>query len=112
MEGENDIEIEVVRYFAANRAAMPFERTAFPGLTLSGVINIPHAQSIALSTVSGDWEAKTNERVTFPTGLIDDGFLHVSLHFRCGSHKRLLIYLWYRYTNAAQSQQDQMIRLL
>jgi hypothetical protein len=37
-EGRNEIRFVVLRYFAASRSAMPFERTALPGLTVIGNI--------------------------------------------------------------------------
>lgn len=79
-EGNNEIRIEVLRYFAANRAAMPFGRTSFPGLTLSGTIDV--ADSV-LDLSSGDvkqWAATIRDEVAFPTGTLDDGFLHVGVY--------------------------------
>ncbi|CZT46020.1 related to rhamnosidase B [Rhynchosporium secalis] len=37
--GENEIVFLVLRYYVATRTASPFERTAFPGLTVYGSIN-------------------------------------------------------------------------
>ncbi|KAH8593538.1 hypothetical protein B0O99DRAFT_662702 [Bisporella sp. PMI_857] len=74
--GENNIKFVVVRYFASNRAAMPFERTSFPGLTVVGNIN---TSPIAVDLCSSkDWLAQVDESILFPTGLIDDGFLHIN----------------------------------
>ena len=67
----------VLRYFAANRAAMPFERTSFPGLTVYGIIE-SDSDAVTVSSADGGWQAQVNDSVQFPTGLIDDGFLHVS----------------------------------
>ncbi|KAL2062125.1 hypothetical protein VTL71DRAFT_6391 [Oculimacula yallundae] len=74
--GENEITILVLRYFAATRAAMPFERTSFPGLTVVGKIE-SSGSTVDLCSKS-DWTAQIDESVSFPTGLIDDAFLHIS----------------------------------
>ncbi|KAF2166607.1 glycoside hydrolase family 78 protein [Zasmidium cellare ATCC 36951] len=76
-EGRNEIRVEVLRYFAANRAAMPFGRTNFPGLTIYGAID---AGGQELKITSGDvreWRAQVHDEIAFPTGIIDDGFLHI-----------------------------------
>jgi len=57
---------------------MPFERTAFPGLTVYGSVEI-EGETTSLSS-DDDWEAQVEESISFPLGLIDDVFLHVSLH--------------------------------
>lgn len=74
--GENVVEFHVLRYFAQSRAAMPFERTMFPGLTVVGQV---HAEEevLSLDSMKG-WYAQVNMSTQFPTGLIDDVFLHVS----------------------------------
>lgn len=77
--GINNVRFLVIRYFAASRSGMPFMRTAFPGLTVIGGVEKdgPGSTSVDLST--GDqWVAKADESIKFPTGLIDDVFLHVS----------------------------------
>lgn len=76
-EGGNEIKIIVLRYFAATRAAMPFERTSFPGLTVVGSIESGEG-SVDLCSRQG-WTAEVDESVLFPTGLVDDVFLHVSI---------------------------------
>lgn len=77
--GNNEIRFEVIRYFATSRGAMPFERTAFPGLTVAGGVNVG-TTVIDLSSLA-HWQAEVNNGILFPTGLIDDGFLHVG--FSC-----------------------------
>lgn len=58
---------------------MPFERTATPGLTVTGRIDAD-PNVVDLSTGS-DWQAQVDESIHFPLGLIDDVFLHVGSHF-------------------------------
>lgn len=74
--GSNEVRFVVLRYFAASRGAMPFMRTSFPGLTVVG-----HVEA-GLTTVDlgsrKDWAAQEDNSILFPTGLVDDGFLHVS----------------------------------
>lgn len=74
--GENVIEFHVLRYFARSRAAMPFERTSFPGLTVVGQVDAGE-EVVNLDSTNG-WSAKVDTSTQFPTGLIDDVFLHVS----------------------------------
>jgi hypothetical protein len=74
--GNNEIIFVVIRYFAASRAAMPFVRTLFPGLTVIGNIETG-GSTVNLSSREG-WQAQVDDSVLFPTGLIDDVFLHVS----------------------------------
>lgn len=84
--GQNEIRFVILRYFAANRAAMPFGRTIFPGLTVSGTIE---TGSVAASFESRDvdsWQVEIIEDVDFPTGLADDVFLHI--YERVGSAAR------------------------
>lgn len=76
-KGNNEVKFTVLRYFAANRAAMPFERTSFPGLTIVGSFEAD-GKVIDLSSREG-WLADVDESVLFPTGLINDGFLHVRM---------------------------------
>lgn len=74
--GENTVGFEVLRYFFTARAAFPFARTAFPGLTVVGTVEDADKR-LDLSTLTG-WDAKVESHVKFPMGLIDDVFLHVS----------------------------------
>ncbi|KAH7339189.1 Six-hairpin glycosidase-like protein [Pyrenochaeta sp. MPI-SDFR-AT-0127] len=76
--GSNEIRFIVLRYFAASRGAMPFVRTAFPGLTVVGKIESDALEPVDLST-SKNWIAQVDESIKFPMGLLDDVFLHVSL---------------------------------
>jgi len=75
--GQNEVEFVVLRYFASSRGGMPFERTSFPGLTVVGCVET------AIETVNLEsresWVAQVDESVNFPTGLVDDVFLHVSV---------------------------------
>lgn len=73
--GENEIVFLVVRYYVASRTASPFERTAFPGLTVFGSVSAGHS-NVDLASGHG-WEAQIDESIAFPSGLIDDVFLHV-----------------------------------
>lgn len=76
--GQNEIRFEVLRYFAASRSAMPFERTSHPGLTVVGsAVAEPETSSVELNGRM-NWEAQVEDSILFPTGLVDDGFLHVS----------------------------------
>jgi hypothetical protein len=74
--GENEIRFAVLRYFASSRGAMAFERTALPGLTIVGQVEAG-AETIDLGSRDG-WKGSPDESVQFPTGLVDDVFLHVS----------------------------------
>jgi hypothetical protein len=76
--GDNVIEFVVIRHFASSRAALPFERTSLPGLTVFGSVEM-NSEVIDLSS-GRDWQAQVDESIEFPTGLIDDMFLHVSSH--------------------------------
>lgn len=76
-EGQNEIRFVVVRYFAALRSAMPFVRTALPGLTVTG--NIETGQDVIDVASSSNWMASVDESIQFPMGLADDVFLHVGL---------------------------------
>ncbi|KAH9889617.1 Six-hairpin glycosidase-like protein [Xylariomycetidae sp. FL2044] len=76
-EGDNHIEILVIRYFTAKRAAMPFVRTPFPGLTVVGSIEAGN-DVIALDSARPDWQAQVDDSIEFPMGLADDVFLHIS----------------------------------
>lgn len=51
---------------------MPFERTTFPGLTVVGQVG-----DVDLRSNEG-WEAVVDQSRAYPTGLVDDVFLHVS----------------------------------
>ncbi|KAI0483398.1 Six-hairpin glycosidase-like protein [Xylariaceae sp. FL0804] len=77
VDGSNVIEISVIRFFAANRSAMPFERTAFPGLTMCGTVRIEGSSDVSLDSDPRNWKAVVQDNILFPTGLIDDGFLHI-----------------------------------
>ena len=73
-EGDNVITVVVLRYFYATRAAMPFVRTGYPGLTLIG-----SAGAVDLRTgLHENWTASVNNATMFPMELEDDVFLHVS----------------------------------
>jgi hypothetical protein len=78
--GKNEIRFEVLRYFAASRSAMPFERTTHAGLTVVGNVELMSGEPVVeLTTLnSTDWQAQVDDSILFPTGLLDDGFLHVS----------------------------------
>lgn len=80
-QGRNEIHFAVIRYFAQNRAAMPFERTLYPGLTLCGRV-ICEEHCVDLSSTSEGWTAEVDFSREFPTGLIDDGFLYVGVLHR------------------------------
>jgi hypothetical protein len=75
--GNNEIRFEVLRYFAASRSAMPFERTTHPGLTVVGSVEMEGEAPVELNTLI-DWQVQVDDSILFPTGLLDDGFLHVS----------------------------------
>lgn len=75
--GNNEIRFEVLRYFAASRNAMPFERTTHAGLTVVGSVEVEARASVELTTRKG-WQSQVDDSILFPTGLLDDGFLHVS----------------------------------
>ncbi|KAG8631818.1 hypothetical protein KVT40_000958 [Elsinoe batatas] len=77
MEGRNVLQVVVMRYYAASRAAMPFARTAYPGLTIVGGLK-SGSDVIDLGTMCSGWTARVNPEISFPTGLIDDVFLHIN----------------------------------
>jgi hypothetical protein len=66
----------VVRYFVAVRAAMPFARTPFPGLTVVGAVET--GKTVVDLSSRKDWQAQVDGSILFPMGLADDVFLHVS----------------------------------
>ncbi|KAL4998650.1 Six-hairpin glycosidase-like protein [Aspergillus recurvatus] len=77
-QGENTLQFDVIRYFFASRAAMPFQRTALPGLTVVGTVETGNAV-IELDTArTGDWEAQIDDSIQFPMGLVDDPFLQIN----------------------------------
>lgn len=77
-KGKNEVRFEVLRYFAASRSAMPFERTTHAGLTVVGSVEMER-ESVELTTHQVmDWRAQVDDSISFPTRLLDDGFLHVS----------------------------------
>jgi hypothetical protein len=75
-EGQNEILFVVLRYFHSLRCAMPFERTALPGLTVIGVLETATGEVINLNS-SQNWLGFVDQSIEFPTGLADDVFLHV-----------------------------------
>lgn len=87
--GDNEIVFVVLRYFNAGRSAMPFERTAFPGLTVVGTIETG-TETVDVQSREG-WLVQVDESVRFPMGLVDDMFLHVGLCVCCRREwKRLM----------------------
>lgn len=70
--GHNVINVTVMRWFKTVRGGLPFVRADVPGFTLMGEIG-----DIDLSSDKG-WVTRARNDVTFPTGLVDDVFLHVS----------------------------------
>lgn len=74
--GSNVIEFLVLRYFSTARAAFPFERTIYPGLTVVGNVRAGEAM-VDLCSAEG-WQAQVYNHIQFPMGLPDDVFLHVS----------------------------------
>ncbi|KAJ5820026.1 hypothetical protein N7474_005617 [Penicillium riverlandense] len=74
--GENEIRFVVIRYFAASRSAMPFERTLWPGLTVVGCVEAG-SEVVELNSAQ-NWQAQVDESIRFPMGLADDVFLHIS----------------------------------
>ncbi|KAL0254258.1 hypothetical protein I308_101639 [Cryptococcus tetragattii IND107] len=71
-KGQNDVEFLVIRYFASSRGGMPFERTTFPGLTVVGEVG-----DVDLTSKEG-WQAVVDQSRVYPTGLVDDVFLHIN----------------------------------
>lgn len=65
---------------------MPFMRTAFPGLTIHGKVEANDGDTANLDSASPDWRARVDLSVEFPSGLIGDGFLHVSQSGSFGRH--------------------------
>lgn len=74
--GPNTVCFEVIRYFAASRGGMPFERNLYPGLTVVGNIRDAN-RAISLDSIEG-WSATVDQSTLFPLGRPDDVFLHVS----------------------------------
>lgn len=64
---------------------MPFERTSFPGLTVFGSVEVPSGTPAVDLSSSKDWQAQVDESISFPTGLVDDVFLHVGVGYHCPS---------------------------
>lgn len=79
--GRNEIKFVVVRYFPASRSAICFTRTAIPGLTVVGGFGDKSSEFVNLST-DDNWTAQIDESIKFPTGIIDDIFLHVCLRLQ------------------------------
>ncbi|KAF4499689.1 hypothetical protein FAGAP_4140 [Fusarium agapanthi] len=77
-QGDNEIYFVVIRYFAASRGGMPFERTSFPGLTVIGVVEAD-GESVSLDSWHG-WLAEEDNSILFPMGRPDDVFLHINEH--------------------------------
>lgn len=75
--GQNEIRFAVLRYFSCSRGAMAFERTTLPGLTVVGHVEAG-SETIDLGSRQG-WKASPDESVQFPSGLVDDVFLHVGI---------------------------------
>jgi hypothetical protein len=71
--GENRLQVDVIRYFPSARAGLPFVRSSRPGLTIVGKVG-----PVDLDTGADGWEASVKDGISFPTGLEDDVFLHVS----------------------------------
>lgn len=86
--GNNEIQFSVLRYFACSRGAMAFERTALPGLTIVGQVEAG-PDTIDLGTHQG-WTAYPDESVQFPSGLVDDVFLHVGAACRSSLFSTLI----------------------
>jgi hypothetical protein len=87
--GDNEIVFVVLRYFNACRGAMPFERTAFPGLTVVGMIET-ETETVDVQSREG-WLVQMDESVQFPMGLVDDMFLHVGICIFC---RRVAVANW------------------
>ncbi|KAF2762652.1 Six-hairpin glycosidase [Pseudovirgaria hyperparasitica] len=88
--GKNIIRFAVIRYFASSRGAMPFERTSFPGLTVCGAIDVD-GLSTDFCTDEQSWEAHIDHNIEFPTGLVDDVFLHIYERRHVGNPTRAKI---------------------
>ncbi|KAL4771977.1 hypothetical protein BDW60DRAFT_222873 [Aspergillus nidulans var. acristatus] len=77
-QGKNTVQFDVLRYFFVSRAAMPFQRTALPGLSVVGAVETDNG-AVELHTVRTEaWEAQVDESRLFPMGLVDDPFLHIN----------------------------------
>ncbi|KAL4920604.1 hypothetical protein BDW62DRAFT_198903 [Aspergillus aurantiobrunneus] len=77
-QGPNTVQFDVVRYFAASRGAMPFQRTSTPGLTVIGSIETEN-ELVEINTAQCEhWQAQADESIQFPLGLVDDPFLHIN----------------------------------
>ncbi|KAF6513298.1 hypothetical protein HZS61_006623 [Fusarium oxysporum f. sp. conglutinans] len=75
-QGDNEIHFVVIRYFAASRGGMPFERTSFPGLTVVGGVE-SDGEFVSLDSREG-WLAEEDNSILFPMGRPDDVFLHIN----------------------------------
>lgn len=75
--GDNEIVIEVLRFFPAARAGFAFARTRLPGLAVYGSV-AGTGVDIDLGTATSAWTCRARDEVAFPMGLKDDYFLHVS----------------------------------
>ncbi|KAL2823214.1 hypothetical protein BDW59DRAFT_180787 [Aspergillus cavernicola] len=79
--GENEVRFDVVRYFAAVRGGVPFQRTALPGLTVVGGVEVSDGEErevVRLDSGGEGWEGRVDNGITFPMGLVDDVFLHIN----------------------------------
>ncbi|RDW63197.1 putative rhamnosidase B [Aspergillus mulundensis] len=77
-QGQNVLAFEVLRYFFGVRAAMPFQRTAVPGLSVVGGVETDNGV-VEIGTIrKEEWEGRVDEGVLFPMGLVDDPFLHIN----------------------------------
>ncbi|KAL4899291.1 hypothetical protein BDW74DRAFT_171583 [Aspergillus multicolor] len=78
-EGHNVVALNVLRYFYGVRAAMPFQRTALPGLSVVGTIEADSGEVVEVGTIHNEeWVATFDESLSFPMGLVDDPFLHIN----------------------------------
>lgn len=85
---------------------MAFERTVLPGLTIVGHVEAGD-DTIDLGSHQG-WKAAPDNSVQFPSGLVDDVFLHVST---AGWHIYLVLILpVFRLANASL-RRIQLLRL-
>ena len=72
IRGQNEIIVDVIRYFPSAKAGLPFVRGHRAGLTM-----IEESTGLDLSTGEDGWVAEIHPGLSFPMGLEDDVFLHV-----------------------------------
>ncbi|KAL4930981.1 uncharacterized protein BDV17DRAFT_297481 [Aspergillus undulatus] len=80
-QGSNAVQFDVIRYFNSCRGAMPFQRTAFPGLTVVGFVESKDGDGeiVEINTAGTEsWTAQVDSSIRFPIGLVDDPFLHIN----------------------------------